>query len=1452
MKLSRLDDGSGIAQTMTKNNAKWHKSCWLLCNNTQVDRARMRREKETSSTAAPGTPLKHRMRSSFTVTRPGESSKQLCFFCDQQIESEGHRVSTGNLDQNVRKMATELRDTKLLAKISCGDLTALDAVYHKHCLTSLYTRHRSLSRKTDQSTRDDLTPESVALAELMCYMEDCQRASHPVGSIFKLADLTKLYTQRLEQLGGDMSKKVHSTRLKEALLSKMHDLEANKNDYEVILTFKKDIADALLMASKQDQDSDAIVLMRAANIVREQIFQMKYTFNGSLDDPQYDKLPQSLVALVQMIVAGPNIQSQHDNCTDIKGAVWSLAQLLILNSIKRSRKETTKTRHNPERETALPLYLGFLLHSKTRKRDIVEEFFRNGLSVSYDRIMQLSTDLANDAVDLFEKDGVVCPSSLRHGLFTSGNLDNIDHDPSSTSARTSFHGTAISITQHCSESSQGVRRDDTQGTKSERSPAKSIKPLPESYTFVSSAVYPMENPQPTNVVGPVIPGDTILGSDATQTEWLEKVDKLLKEESPYHNISWSAHFADMQIGAHTPAITALLPVFRENAHSLAMVKHGMDLIQKATQHVNPGQVPIITMDQPLFAIGKKIQWSWPLQYGETKYLVLLGGLHIEMALLSVIGDFLSGSGWAVVMASANVVTEGRADALQKGSHTSRGQWAHQVTSAALYILKKRAYTESTESNPQNTLTFDDWTKHMETEHPQFAYWNKVLNLELLFLQFMRSQPDANFLLYVETLGKIIPWMFALDHVHYARWLTVHVIDLLQLQSRCPDVYSEFMRGHFVTTKTKRKFSAMAHDQIHEQQNAVLKGDGGIIGITENEPALHRWMVTGPEIGRLIGQYESKQTHKDTDDDRHHEQIPSLQRLFAVNVESTVESFEEMGNPFLDDTSDLVTLDSKVLMSEDVVNTVNKIEEIGNTQYQEFIEERVTGRSKSIYDPIRKNNLPLFRSGQRKRPRSSPKTVAMKNDVQLFSRLYISCQSRDGDLESFFEHENQPWPPSLAENNSMRHGNKSDLMGCLEALAPRPTNSPEVDVKIIDGAALMHILDPKKSNVAVKTFGDFSQILFVPYISRQLQSVVRLDVVWDVYKPGSLKSATRERRGTGEALRVTPSTRLPSNWKTFLRVDSNKTGLFKHLAATLKEFRPPDGKVLLTTYEENALSNIDSDVSQLAPCTHDEADGRMLLHAYHAYQHGHRRILIQATDTDVVVLAIRTASVLEGCELWVAFGHGKTFRYIAAHSMATKLGAESCQGLLFLHAFSGCDTVSSFCGIGKKTAWDVWRSSEDFRALFSRLSLTPAEISDDDMKILERYVVLMYKRTSDLQSVNEARKQLFAYGNWHIENIPPTKAALLQHVKRAAFQAGHVWGQSLVVNARTPSPADWGWEGVGDTWFPTWSHLSEASKSCRELIKCACKGNFTGRCKCKKANLPCTQLCSCGGQCGSDV
>ena len=134
-----------------------------------------------------------------------------------------------------------------------------------------------------------------------------------------------------------------------------------------------------------------------------------------------------------------------------------------------------------------------------------------------------------------------------------------------------------------------------------------------------------------------------------------------------------------------------------------------------------------------------------------------------------------------------------------------------------------------------------------------------------------------------------------------------------------------------------------------------------------------------------------------------------------------------------------------------------------------------------------------------------------------------------------------------------------------------------------------------------------------------------------------------------------------------------------------------------------------------------------------------------------------------------------------------------------------------------------------------------------LTVLERYVVLLYDRTSNLLTVNEAREELFPKRS-SLESIPPSRAALVQHAKRAIFQGGHMWGQTLLPQPTLPSPSDWGWSKNKDKWTPLWTTLPQAKDTCYELIRCGCKSVCRGRCKCKKANLACTGLCKCGGDC----
>ena len=95
----------------------------------------------------------------------------------------------------------------------------------------------------------------------------------------------------------------------------------------------------------------------------------------------------------------------------------------------------------------------------------------------------------------------------------------------------------------------------------------------------------------------------------------------------------------------------------------------------------------------------------------------------------------------------------------------------------------------------------------------------------MVLTFIRSIRGANFNLPIKSLRNLSPWFFSLDQTHYARWMSVHLRDMQNLETNHPDIYSEFQRSHFAVSKSNRHFSNIAIDQTHEQLNAAIKGDG---------------------------------------------------------------------------------------------------------------------------------------------------------------------------------------------------------------------------------------------------------------------------------------------------------------------------------------------------------------------------------------------------------------------------------------------------------------------------------------------------------------------------------------------------------------------------------------------------------------------------------------------------
>ena len=98
---------------------------------------------------------------------------------------------------------------------------------------------------------------------------------------------------------------------------------------------------------------------------------------------------------------------------------------------------------------------------------------------------------------------------------------------------------------------------------------------------------------------------------------------------------------------------------------------------------------VVGFDQPLYAIAKRLQWYQPDQYGYQK-LIMLGALHIEIAMLRCLGDWLQDSGWLTSLSNAGVTSPGN-ESLLTVHNMAPSKYAHQVTAKVLYQLILRAF-----------------------------------------------------------------------------------------------------------------------------------------------------------------------------------------------------------------------------------------------------------------------------------------------------------------------------------------------------------------------------------------------------------------------------------------------------------------------------------------------------------------------------------------------------------------------------------------------------------------------------------------------------------------------------------------------------------------------------------------------------------------------------------------
>ncbi|KAL8613964.1 hypothetical protein ACOMHN_023200 [Nucella lapillus] len=228
--------------------------------------------------------------------------------------------------------------------------------------------------------------------------------------------------------------------------------------------------------------------------------------------------------------------------------------------------------------------------------------------------MDVRRNLALAVANQFTKDGVVCPSNVKRGVFTTGAVDNIDE-----SGRFEMHGTAISLTSHPSRANPGVDSRPLDFSDLENASMK----LPDNYSNV-----PIIEEHAGQISFPPIPEGSAtpgflrdLSGDTTHQAWLSHVHEVLTENNgnPFGPpVTYSGFFSHSQRDedVRPRATVGVFSTFLEKASSMSMQKHAMQVVMKATEFVNPGQIPVIVGDCPLYVQQKKCQMA----YSDEQYI----------------------------------------------------------------------------------------------------------------------------------------------------------------------------------------------------------------------------------------------------------------------------------------------------------------------------------------------------------------------------------------------------------------------------------------------------------------------------------------------------------------------------------------------------------------------------------------------------------------------------------------------------------------------------------------------------------------------------------------------------------------------------------------------------------------------------------------------------------------
>ena len=667
---------------------------------------------------------------------------------------------------------------------------------------------------------------------------------------------------------------------------------------------------------------------------------------------------------------------------------------------------------------------------------------------------------------------------------------------------------------------------------------------------------------------------------------------------------------------------------------------------------------------------------------------------------------------------------------------------------------------------------------------------------------------------------MIPILHAAGHMAYARSTRRYLDSMKSLpEIMSPEQFQQFTKDGYFTIRRKDKFwSGNFTDQTIEQfLMRMLKAPGGLAhgrGITPATQAklIHVYPRCIP-IVNAIEDFCNVHTHNS----EQHNDLRSSCTARDSKDYMLILNWLQQHSPFAYLAVDgLVSISTGIVAGE--AANADKAYEVGKA-----VAQSLTGQSHACVKLKRKdsvisisavNNTAIVRGQEVK-----------LNSTLLFMRMTCVIKS-DKEMKEYLQHEFCRYPPALFDKGMMRKGVKSILAQVLKEKVTPLSLVPAVNnpYYIVDGGYMLHSVPWPKADC---TYKDVCNV-YVDYVVRNRGGSSNCTVIFDGYDDTtySTKLAEQDRRAAknmAATVVFSPDTVVKTKQTEFLSSRSNKARLIKELMNQLNK--------------NNVL------------CSQSRADAdHMIAHVpLHSAALLDRTIISVGNDTDLLVMLID--KVTPNTKLHMQFSSNPDVIF-SIDQIQQSISVVLKSHLLILHAFTGCDNVSAIYNIGKRKAVSVLNAipSDDLQCLDVFIDKDASH--EDVAKAGEFLMLKLYgaKRASSLDDYRHvmymqrvSRKSLTSDG-FLLESLPPTSPAAKLNSYRAYFAVQEWLGNDNII------ATDWGWDLFHGRLSPTQTERVVAPERVLKIVSCGGKVACTKRCKCRKAGLYCTPMCSsCIGQ-----